>query len=126
MCIQDKRDNFMRTVFGIDVSKASSKMETVKPKLSLKKAQKKYPQNLLRQEFNPDQPNQVWTIDFTYISIGYKKNVCLCAILYLYSRKCIAWKLSHRIDAKLAFDILELALNKRKIEGTLLFHSDQG
>lgn len=41
MCIQDKRDNFMRTVFGIDVSKASSKMATVKPKPSLKKAQKK-------------------------------------------------------------------------------------
>ncbi|SUN59306.1 Mobile element protein [Streptococcus agalactiae] len=35
-------------------------------------------------------------------------------------------KLSHRMDAKLACDTLELALNKRKIEGTLLFHSDQG
>ncbi|HHJ7558568.1 TPA: DDE-type integrase/transposase/recombinase, partial [Streptococcus pyogenes] len=50
----------------------------------------------------------------------------LCAILDLYSRKCIAWKLSHHMDAKLACDTLELALNKRKIEGTLLFHSDQG
>ncbi|EPT67750.1 hypothetical protein SAG0066_00605 [Streptococcus agalactiae CCUG 38383] len=30
------------------------------------------------------------------------------------------------MDAKLACDTLELALNKRKIEGTLLFHSDQG
>ncbi|WP_148114067.1 DDE-type integrase/transposase/recombinase, partial [Streptococcus agalactiae] len=64
--------------------------------------------------------------DFTYISIGYKKYVYLCAILDLYSRKYIAWKLSHRMDAKLACDTLELALNKRKIEGTLLFHSDQG
>ncbi|HHR3332238.1 TPA: DDE-type integrase/transposase/recombinase, partial [Streptococcus pyogenes] len=54
------------------------------------------------------------------------KYVYLCAILDLYSRKCIAWKLSHRMDAKLACDTLELALNKRKIEGTLLFHSDQG
>ncbi|CCW41785.1 Mobile element protein [Streptococcus agalactiae ILRI112] len=30
------------------------------------------------------------------------------------------------MDAKLACDTLELALNKRKVEGTLLFHSDQG
>ena len=36
----------MRTVFGIDVSKASSKMATVKPKPSLKKAQKKVPSEL--------------------------------------------------------------------------------
>lgn len=105
---------------------ALPKMATVKPNRALKEALKNSPQNLLKQKFNPDQPNQVWTTDFTYISIGYKKYVYLCAILDLYSRKGIAWKLSHRMDAKLACDTLELALNKRKIEGTLLFHSDQG
>ncbi|MDG6112589.1 IS3 family transposase [Lactococcus formosensis] len=113
-------------IYRLMKNMALPKMATVKPKRSLKEVQKTYPQNLLKQEFNPDQPNQVWTTDFTYISIGYKKYVYLCAILDLYSRKCIAWKLSHRIDAKLACDTLELALNKRKIEGTLLFHSDQG
>jgi len=58
-------------------------------------------ENLLKQEFNPKAPNQVWTTDFTYISIGYKRHVYLCAILDLYSRKCIAWKLSHKMDANL-------------------------
>ncbi|EPU82754.1 hypothetical protein SAG0315_08460, partial [Streptococcus agalactiae GB00202] len=105
---------------------ALPKMATVKTKTALKKTQKTYPQNLLNQKFNPDKPNQVWSTDFTYISIGYKKYVYLCAIIDLYSRKYIAWKLSHRMDAKLACDTLELALNTRKIEGTLLFHSDQG
>ncbi|HEK4517270.1 IS3 family transposase [Streptococcus iniae] len=113
-------------IYRLMMNMALPKMATVKPKRALKKAQKNSPQNLLKQKFNPDKPNQVWSTDFTYISIGYKKYVYLCAILDLYSRKCIAWKLSHRMDAKLACHTLELALNKRKIEGTLLFHSDQG
>lgn len=113
-------------IYRLMKNMALPKMATVKPKTALKRTQKTYPQNLLNQKFNPDQPNQVWSTDFTYISIGYKKYVYLCAILDLYSRKCIAWKLSHHMDAKLACDTLELALNKRKIEGTLLFHSDQG
>lgn len=113
-------------IYRLMKNMALPKMATVKPKTALKKTQKTYPQNLLNQKFYPDKPNQVWSTDFTYISIGYKKYVYLCAILDLYSRKCIAWKLSHRMDAKLACDTLELALNKRKIEGTLLFHSDQG
>ncbi len=113
-------------IYRLMKNMALPKMATVKPKRSLEEAQKMNTQNLLKQEFNPDQPNQVWTTDFTYISIGYKKHVYLCAILDLYSRKCIAWKLSHHIDAKLACETLELALNKRKIDGTLLFHSDPG
>ena len=82
--------------------------------------------NLLKQEFNPNSPNQVWTTDFTYISIGPKRHVYLCAILDLYSRKCIAWKVSDRIDAKLACDTLEIAINKRKPKEPIIFHSDQG
>lgn len=65
--------------------------------------------NLLKQEFNPKAPNQVWTTDFTYISIGSKHHAYLCAILDLYSRKCIDWKVSDKIDAQLACDTLELA-----------------
>ena len=48
-------------------------------------------------------PNQVWTTDFTYISIGPKRHVYLCAILDLYSKKCIAWKVSDKIDACLLY-----------------------
>ena len=64
--------------------------------------------------------------DFTYISIGPKRHVYLCAILDLYSRKCIAWKVSDRIDARLACDTLEIAINKRKPKEPIIFHSEQG
>ena len=100
-------------------------MSTIKPRFKSKKAPVFSSDNLLKQEFNPNSPNQVWTTDFTYISIGPKRHVYLCAILDLYSRKCIAWKVSDRIDDKLAFGALEIAINKRKPKEPIIFHSDQ-
>ncbi|MFK4380172.1 putative transposase [Bacillus sp. RC218] len=105
---------------------ALPKMATVKPKYKRDKDNEMIPQNILDQHFNPQKPNQVWTTNFTYISIGYKKHVYLCAILDLFSRKCIAWKVSHHIDAKLACETLQLAIDKRKPTESILFHSDQG
>lgn len=102
------------------------KMSTFKPRFKSNKSPVFSSDNLLKQEFNPNSPNQVWTTDFTYISIGPKRHVYLCAILDLYSRKCIAWKVSDQIDAKLACDTLEIAINKRKPKEPIIFHSDQG
>src|SRR5699024_10109587 len=83
------------------------KMSTIKPRFKSNHSPIFSSDNLLKQEFNPKSPNQVWTTDFTYISIGPKRHVYLCAILDLYSRKCIA-------------------LNKRKPKEPIIFHSDQG
>ncbi|WP_195918981.1 IS3 family transposase, partial [Lactococcus lactis] len=102
------------------------KMSTIKPRFKSRKLPEFTSENLLKQDFNPKVPNQVWTTDFTYISIGYKRHVYLCAILDLYSRKCIAWKLSHKIDAKLACDTLQIAIDTRRPTEPILFHSDQG
>ncbi|KRO21029.1 transposase of two component transposase [Lactococcus lactis] len=102
------------------------KMSTIKPRFYSNKSPEFSSDNLLKQEFNPNSPNQVWTTDFTYISIGPKRHIYLCAILDLYSRKCIAWKVSDRIDAKLAWDTLEIAIKKRKPKEPIIFHSDQG
>lgn len=38
----------------------------------------------------------------------------------------IAWKVSERIDARLACDTLEIVLNKRKPKEPIIFHSNQG
>lgn len=102
------------------------KMSTTKPRFKSRKKTEFSSENLLKQKFNPKVPNQVWTTDFTYISIGNKHHVYICAIIDLYSRKCIAWKVSDKIDAKLACDTLQIAINTRKITEPILFHSDQG
>jgi len=82
--------------------------------------------NHLKQQFNPDKPNQVWTTDFTYISIGNKKFVYLCIVLDLFSRKVIAWKVGNHIDTQLAMNTVKQALERRKPKAALIFHSDQG
>ena len=113
-------------IFRLLKSMNLPKMSTTKPRFKSRKPPVFSSENLLKQEFNPNLPNQVWTTDFTYISIGNKRHVYLCAILDLYSRKCIAWKVSDKIDAKLACDTLHIAINTRKPTEPILFHSDQG
>lgn len=81
---------------------------------------------MLKQDFNPNLPNQIWTTGFTNIFIGNTRHVYPCAILELYSRKCIAWKVSDKIDAKLACDTLQISINTRRATQPILFHTDQG
>ncbi|KSU23485.1 Mobile element protein [Lactococcus lactis subsp. lactis] len=77
-------------IFRLLKSMTLPKMSTIKPQLKSNHSPVFSSDNLLKQEFNPKQPNQVWTTDFTYISIGPRRYVYLYAILDLYSRKCIA------------------------------------
>ena len=97
------------------------KMSTTKSRFKSRNLPEFTSENLLKQDFNPKAPNQVWTTDFTYISIGHKRHVYLCAILDLYSRKY-----SNKIDAKLACDTLQIAIDTRRPTEPILFHSDQG
>lgn len=103
------------------------KMSTVKPafkptegQVSLKRP------NHLKQAFNPPAPNQVWTSDFSYIPMGNKSFVYLCVILDLFSRKIIALSVSKKIDTALAITTLEKAIQVRKPQASVLFHTDQG
>jgi len=53
---------------------------------------------------------------FAYLACG----------LDAYSRKCVGWKLSKRIDAHLAGDALDMALATREVSSGLIHHSDRG
>ena len=102
------------------------KMSTIKPKFRYHKpaVSLKYP-NILNQQFDPKEPNRAWVSDITYIPVK-NKFVYLCVILDLFSRKVIAWKLSHRMTASLVIDTLAIALNQRQPNEPVLFHSDRG
>ena len=71
--------------------------------------------------------NQLWVSDITYIRMpqGF---VYLAAIIDVFSRKCIGWRLGDDIDARLVLGALEMALEKRKVLGFshLVHHSDRG
>ena len=67
--------------------------------------------------------DQIWATDITYIPLqeGF---LYLVAIVDLFSRNVLSWKLSNSLDTEFCLQALEMALSGgRKPE---IFHSDQG
>lgn len=102
------------------------KMSTVKPpKSSHLKVDDGDCRNIIKQNFNPPAPNLVWVCDFTYIRVS-NRFYYVCAIMDLYARKIVAFKVSNRINTQLAIDTLNEALTVRKSVSGIIFHSDRG
>ena len=102
------------------------KMSTIKPfKPKHKAASDENCPNVLKQQFNPSEPNKVWVCDFTYLHAS-GRFYYLCVILDLFSRKVIAYKLYSKLNTKLAIDTLDMAAASHNISEGLIFHSDRG
>jgi len=68
-------------------------------------------------------PNQVWATDITYIKLS-GGHVYLVAIIDLFSRKTLSWKLSNTIDTEFCIAALDEAIMIYGIPA--IFNSDQG
>ena len=82
-------------------------------------------ENVVNREFNVEKPNQVWVTDITYIRT-HEGWLFLAVIMDLFSRQVIGWSMSDRINTDLALDALLMATWRRKPEGSVIVHSDQG
>ena len=69
------------------------------------------------------EPDQAWATDITYIPLR-KGFLYLVAIVDLYSRHVLSWKLSNSLDTGFCLDALEMALASGRKPA--IFHSDQG
>lgn len=68
-------------------------------------------------------PNQVWSIDITYVRLEHGF-AYLVAVIDWYSRKVLSWRISNNMEATFCVDCLEDAL---RMYGTPeIFNSDQG
>lgn len=102
------------------------KMSTVKPpKSTYSKVFESNCSNLLAQNFDQPAPDMVWVSDFTYIRVA-NRFYYICAILDIFSRKIIAYKISDKTNTQLALDTLNIALSTRNGISGLMFHSDRG
>jgi len=81
--------------------------------------------NLLNRQFNPNQPNQVWTTDLSYIwtNEGW---VYLAVVLDLFSRQVIGWAIDEHMKTSLCIQALQMAYWRKKPSLGLLHHSDRG
>lgn len=94
------------------------------PKLNLsapRKEHKKYPY-LLRNKIIR-YPNQVWASDITYLKLE-TGNVYLVAIIDLFSRKVLSWRLANTYDVSFCIDALEEAIATYGVPA--IFNTDQG
>ena len=72
-----------------------------------------------------DAPDVIWVADLTSIRLQ-SEFVYLATILDAYSRKCVGWNLSTRIDTNLTLGALEEAAATRDVRPGLIHHSDRG
>ncbi len=82
-------------------------------------------ENLLRQDFKAEQPNQVWVSDITYVWTreGW---LYLAVILDLYSRQIVGWSMCHSLSQELVLNAFRQAIWRRRPGCGVIFHSDQG
>ena len=82
-------------------------------------------ENILKQNFNAERPNQIWVSDVTYFSFK-ARTFYICVIIDLYSRRVIAHKISKRNSTQLTKGTFKIAYFSRNPPEGLIFHSDNG
>ena len=81
--------------------------------------------NKLQREFTVSHPDKAWVTDITYLRT-WQGWLYLAVVLDLFSRRVIGWSMQSRITKELALDALLMAVWRRKPEGKVIVHSDQG
>lgn len=69
--------------------------------------------------------NQLWVADITYIRLE-TEFVYLAVVLDAYSRKVVGWSLGPTLEATLAVQALQMAIDERRPPAGLVHHSDRG
>ena len=80
--------------------------------------------NLLNRNFSADCPGTKWVTDISYIPTP-QGTLYLSAVLDLYDRSIVAYRMSTRNDCKLVFDTVKAAA-KKAVATERQLHSDQG
>ena len=88
------------------------------------KGQRKY-KNYLNQQFDATMPNQIWVSDITYFRYN-NQNYYICAILDLYARAVVGYRVGKKNSTQLVKSTFKLAYESRKPDKGLIFHTDRG
>jgi putative transposase len=81
--------------------------------------------NLVRQVFEAEAPDRLWTGDITYIQTA-EGWLYLAVVLDVFSRRIVGWSMGSRMKDDLVVDALRNALYRRRPDPGFLFHSDRG
>ena len=81
--------------------------------------------NTLDRQFDVEVPDKAWVTDITYIRTleGF---AYLAVVIDLYSRRVVGWSMQSRQITDVVLQALLMAVWRRKPQGKVLIHSDQG
>lgn len=82
-------------------------------------------ENLVKREFDIDQPDQVYAADITYVWTQ-EGGLYLAVVIDLCTRKVVGWSMSSRMKTQLVCDALQMAIWRRQSKTGLIHHSDRG
>ena len=82
-------------------------------------------ENLLSRDFSRARPNEAWVSDITYLPTD-EGWLYLASTMDLFSRRVVGWSMGQTLDASLAVDALQMAIDQRSPPAGLLHHSDRG
>ena len=87
------------------------------------------PPDLVDRRFLADAPNQLWVVDFTYVST-WQQTAYTALVIDVYSRRIVGWRCASSMPTELPLDALEMALFTRTRAGEdiagVVHHSDAG
>lgn len=83
-------------------------------------------ENLKAAEPAPEQLNQQWIADFTYLKTKQHQWVYLATVMDACSRRIVGWSISNTRDSNLTCESLLMATKGRKPIQNAIFHTDQG
>lgn len=81
--------------------------------------------DLVRRDWNPDQPNKLWVADITYIPT-WQGWLYLAVIMDTYSRRIVGWSMQSHMRTELVQSALDMAVKRRRPDPGLVHHTDHG
>ena len=73
----------------------------------------------------PSGPDQIWVADITYVRLA-EAFIYLAVVVDAFSRKVVGWALDDHLEARLAIQALDMAIEARDPPKGLIHHSDRG
>ena len=81
--------------------------------------------DLVKRDFQPDGPNQLWCSDMKQIPTG-EGVLHLASVLDCFSRRIVGWAMGAVADAPLVARALEMAVAQRRPGEGIIHHADRG
>lgn len=85
------------------------------------------PLDRVQRQFHADRPNQLWVLDFTYVST-WQGWLYVAFVIDVFARRIVGWRVSTSMKTNFVLDVLEQALyaSQSHRAGGLIHHSDRG